>query len=38
MGTKWTADRDQKLFLLLVEQVKVDGNALAAAWKARYSK
>jgi hypothetical protein len=23
MGNKWTADRDQKLFLLLVEQIKV---------------
>lgn len=38
MGTKWTADRDQKLFLLLVDQIKVDGNALSTAWKAKYSK
>jgi hypothetical protein len=38
MGTRWTADRDQKLFLLLVEKIKVDGNALASAWKAKYSK
>ena len=38
MGTKWTADRDQKLFLLIVDQIKVDGNALSAAWKAKYGK
>jgi hypothetical protein len=38
MGTKWTAERDRQLFLLFVEQIKVDGSALAAAWKARYSK
>jgi hypothetical protein len=38
MGITWTADRDQKLFLLLVDQIKVDGNALAAAWKAKYGK
>lgn len=39
MVNKWTADRDQKLFLLLVEQLaKIDGNALSAAWRTKYSE
>lgn len=32
----WTADRDQRLFLLLIEQVKVNADVLAAAWKDSY--
>jgi len=38
MATKWTAERDQRLLLLLVESVKVDGNAVAAAWKTKYGE
>ncbi|GAB7323007.1 hypothetical protein MBLNU13_g05533t2 [Cladosporium sp. NU13] len=34
--TTWTAERDQRLLLLLVEQVKVNGDAVAAAWKTKY--
>jgi hypothetical protein len=38
MPAIWTAERDQRLLLLLVEQVKVDGNAVAAAWKTNYGE
>ena len=38
MPTTWTAERDQRLLLLLVEQVKVNGDAVAAAWKTKYGK
>ena len=38
MPTTWTAERDQRLLLLLVEQVKVNGDAVAAAWKTKYGE
>lgn len=38
MPVKWTAERDQRLLLLVLDQVKVDANAVAAAWKANYGK
>lgn len=34
---KWTSDNDQRLLLLILEQVqKLDCAKLAAAWKAKY--
>jgi len=38
MPAKWTAERDQRLLLLALDQVKVDANAVAAAWKTNYGK
>ena len=35
---KWTAERDQRLLLLLVDQIKVNGDAVAAAWQAKYGE
>lgn len=37
-GTTWTSDRDQRLFLLLVDQIQVNPSNLATAWKAKYGK
>ena len=38
MPNKWTAERDQRLLLLLVDQVKVNGDAVAAAWQTQYGE
>ena len=35
---KWTAERDQRLLLLLVDQIKVNGDAVAAAWQVKYGE
>jgi len=36
--SKWTAPRDQKLFLLYIKHVRVDHKAIAAEWKKEYGK
>lgn len=38
MAKVWTSERDQRLFLLFIEQVKVDAPALVASWKTNYGK
>jgi hypothetical protein len=41
MPVTWTAERDQKLLLLLVEQIHVSGGVAAVAataWKNNYGK
>ena len=38
MPTKWTAERDQRLLILLVDQVTVKGEVVAAAWKTKYGE
>lgn len=41
MPTTWTAERDQKLLLLLIEQINVGGGIAAiaaAAWKTNYGE
>lgn len=41
MAKTWTAERDQKLLLLLLEQINVNGGiaaATASAWKKNYGE
>lgn len=41
MAKTWTAERDQKLLLLLLDQINVTGGiaaATAAAWKTTFGK
>lgn len=39
VAVKWSAERDQRLFLLVIDQLpKLDAAKLSAAWKAKYGK